>query len=211
MRLPWQIDEAFTEIQFYKAAEKIYQMLDTTYSNGLIQLEQAIFQVFERTNELYATPTGELLDKYEKLSGLQLDELFNGIAEANSIDSLVAERLFGPRRGEIFLSEDRQRKPLVNRAVEILKEIKGKIERQQKVLAVTKPAATGQVNIWEHISPEMKGAIQDFWKESRIKRSEGKRLLIEKFCRERNIDKDTFRSEKDRVEKRKSRPGWADQ
>jgi len=74
-----------------------------------------------------------------------------------------------------------------------------------------KPVVTEQKDIWEDIQPDMKDAIQDFWKESEAKKSEGKRLLIEKFCRKRHLDESTFRSEKDKVEKRKNRPGWADQ
>ena len=64
--------------------------------------------------------------------------------------------------------------------------------------------------IWEDISPKMKTAIHDYWKESKERRSEGKRLMIKEFCQKRGLDEETFKSEKDKVEKRKSRPGWAD-
>ncbi len=70
---------------------------------------------------------------------------------------------------------------------------------------------TEQKDIWEDISPDMKGAIQDFWRESKAKKSDGRRLMIKEFCQERRLDEETFKSEKDRVEKRKKRPGWADQ
>ena len=60
-------------------------------------------------------------------------------------------------------------------------------------------------NIWEDVSSDMKKAIQDFRKESEAKKSEGKRLLIKNFCRERGIDEKDFKSERDRVEKRMKR------
>lgn len=59
--------------------------------------------------------------------------------------------------------------------------------------------------IWEDVSPDMKKAIQDYWKESEARKSEGKRLLIEDFCGERDLDEEAFRAEKNRVAGRSKR------
>lgn len=61
-------------------------------------------------------------------------------------------------------------------------------------------------NIWEDVSPEMKCAIQDYWRESKKAKANGKRLYISKFCNTREgFEEEIFRSEKDKVEKRKRR------
>jgi len=76
---------------------------------------------------------------------------------------------------------------------------------------IKKPTETEQKNtLWRDIEPDMKRAIQDFWKDSQAKKSEGKRLLIKKFCRKRGLNESTFRSEKDRVETRRKRLRKAD-
>jgi len=87
--------------------------------------------------------------------------------------------------------------------------------REGKAVAVKerpeqKPVEAERKDIWEDIQPGMKEAIQEFWKESKAKKSEGKRPLIKTFCRERDLDERTFRSEKDRVEKRRKRLEKAD-
>ncbi|HLB75002.1 MAG TPA: hypothetical protein VJJ98_13355 [Sedimentisphaerales bacterium] len=83
-------------------------------------------------------------------------------------------------------------------------------DSQQQVSRARKPAGTERKDIWEDIQPDMKEAIQEFWKESKAKKSEGKRPLIKTFCRERDLDERTFRSEKDRLEKRRKRLEKAD-
>jgi len=60
-------------------------------------------------------------------------------------------------------------------------------------------------DVWEDVSSAMKKAIQDYWKESQAARSNGKRLLIGKFCKQRDLDEEAFRAEKDRVTRRKKR------
>jgi hypothetical protein len=82
---------------------------------------------------------------------------------------------------------------------------------QELTKTITKSVVADQKTIWGDISPDMKKAIQGYWEESKALKSEGKRLLIKKFCRKRDLDESTFRSERDRVEKRKNRSGWADQ
>jgi hypothetical protein len=68
------------------------------------------------------------------------------------------------------------------------------------------PAKTEQKEkIWEDIAPYMRNAIEDYWVESKALKSKGKRLLIKKFCKTRGLDATTFKSEKDRVEKRRTR------
>jgi len=65
--------------------------------------------------------------------------------------------------------------------------------------------AKQKIGIWEGVSPAMKKVIQDYWKQSQAQRSKGKRILIGKFCTQRDLDEKTFRAEKDKVAKRMKR------
>jgi len=51
----------------------------------------------------------------------------------------------------------------------------------------------------------MKKAIRDYWRESRAVKSQGKRLLIGNFCKQRGVDEETFRVSKKKVEGRRKR------
>jgi hypothetical protein len=70
--------------------------------------------------------------------------------------------------------------------------------------------ANGKRGIWEDISEEHKSAIQEYWRESKALKQKRKRLFVDRFCAKKRIDPETFKSEKDRVETRMKRPGWAD-
>ncbi len=59
--------------------------------------------------------------------------------------------------------------------------------------------------IWKGISTGMKKAIRDYWRESRAVKSQGKRLLIGNFCKQRGVDEETFRVSKKKVEGRRKR------
>lgn len=116
-----QVEEALTEMDFYKAVEKIYRLIDKTYTDGLVKLEQNIGKIIDRVNHLDSTQTGKLLNTYEKLSGLKLKDRFDRIGRAYSIDSIVESALFGTSADLFFVRESRE--SLVDSLVGTLKEI----------------------------------------------------------------------------------------
>lgn len=114
-------EEALIEINFCKAIEKIYRLMDKTYADALAKLEENILQIINRINQLDSTPTGDLLDKYDKLSGIHLQHRFNKIGRAYSIDSIVESALFGTPVDSFFGRESRE--SLIDSVIGTLKEI----------------------------------------------------------------------------------------
>lgn len=110
------------------------------------------------------------------------------IDQVNECQSLIQD-LVG--KLQICLASDKSAYESIGGIVEGIAE--GKETKQKKA------------DVWEGVSSAMKKAIQDYWKESQAARSNGKRLLIGKFCRQRDLDEETFRAEKDRVARRKKR------
>jgi hypothetical protein len=98
-------------------------------------------------------------------------------------------------------SENAEKKMATSRPISIEEQA----EAVQGNKSIEESEVTDQKAIWVDISPDMKVAIQDFWKESKAKKLKGNRLLIKKYCQKKGLDESTFRSEKVRVEKRKGR------
>jgi hypothetical protein len=113
-------------------------MMDKTYAEGLSQLEQKIGKLIERMNELASTPAGELLNAYDKLSGLGLQERFDELGRVFCIDSIVDTKLFGSNLDSAF--GRRPREALVDGVVETLRDISRKIKEKRRM----KESETGQ-------------------------------------------------------------------
>ena len=121
-----QIEEAYTEMSFYRAVEKIYRLMDPNYTTALDQLDERIIIVVKDWNKLNATNTGSLLDKYDELKGLKFQDRVVRLARAYSIDSIVDTALFGPNQGLAFGDETRE--ILVDGIVETLDNISRKVK-----------------------------------------------------------------------------------
>jgi hypothetical protein len=126
-----QMEEAYTEMYFYRSVEKIYRLMDSDYTNALAKLEDRIFIVFEEWNKLNATNTGNLLDKYDKLKGLNLQDRVERLAHAYSIDSIVDTVLFGLNANSFFGGETRE--ILVDGIIETLHNISRKIREKYQM------------------------------------------------------------------------------
>jgi len=160
-QLSKQIDEGLTQLRFYKAVGKIYRMMDKTYADGLVKLEQNIGKIIDRVNQLDSTQTGKLLNTYDKLSGLKLQDRFDRIGRAYSIDSVVESTLFGVDANGWFGGESKE--SLVDTVVATLKEIsqaartdltpKKPAEADQKAT----PAKRGKIITW------IKGLAKEFY------------------------------------------------
>lgn len=62
-----------------------------------------------------------------------------------------------------------------------------------------------QEDIWEDVADNMKTAIEDWLAYAKEERKKKKRPMIGKYCRQEGLDKETFQSELDKVNKRKKR------
>lgn len=116
-----QILDGSRQLRFYKAVERIYRMMDKTYADGLAKLEQDILPIVNRINQLDCTPSGELLDKYDKLRGLKLKDRLERIVRAYSIDSIVESTLFAVDASGWFGGE--RKESLVDSVVDTLQEV----------------------------------------------------------------------------------------
>jgi len=125
-----RIEEAHTEMYFYRAVEKIYRLMDSDYNAALAKLEETIFLVFEEWNKLNATDTGDLLDKYDELKGLKLQDRVHRLARAYSIDSIVDTALFGTNLDLAFGGEARD--TLVDGVIETLYNISSTIKEKSR-------------------------------------------------------------------------------
>ncbi len=178
--------------------------LATTRLRPKIELVIGTDQADDFTNEMGTTlrfwkagPDGNYYDDGNLTVGTWLGR--NGKAEG------IARRLEQWHRTILLLTKAERR------AAEQSREQAAELQPGQSSKSIREPEVTEQKDIWEDIPPDLKNAIQDFWKESKAKRSEGKRLKIKEFCRKRSLDEQTFKSEKDRVEKRKRRLEQADE
>ncbi|MDH4203100.1 MAG: hypothetical protein OEV87_09415 [Phycisphaerae bacterium] len=126
-----QIDEAHTEMSFYRAVEKIYRLMDSNYTTALAKLEDSIFIVFKEWNKLNDTDTGNMLDKYDELKGIELEGRIKKLEHAYSIDSIVDTALFGSNCDLAFGGETRE--SLVDGVIETLHCVEKKIKGKSKI------------------------------------------------------------------------------
>jgi hypothetical protein len=125
-----QIEDAYTKMDFYRAVEKIYRLMDSDYTAALATLEERISVVFEEWNKMNDTTTGDLLDKYDELKGIKLQDRVVRLASAYSIDSIVNTALFGLNSNSVFGGEARE--TLVDGVIETLCDISRKIKEKTR-------------------------------------------------------------------------------
>lgn len=167
-----QIEEAHTEMCFYMAVEKIYRLMDSSYTTALAKLKESISIVFEEWNKLDATVTGDLLDKYDELKGLKLQDHIERLARAYSVESIVETALFGSSGGLAFGGETRE--TLVDGVVETLRNISRKIKEKSRMKQsqdgektegrVLMISARSSKDNWEAIKSEYDISKKDFGK-----------------------------------------------
>lgn len=116
-------NEQYSDHFFLTSAEKIYRTLDKTYAESLDQLQNNIYQITSKINEFDSTPTGRLLDQYDKLAGMLIQERFNRIGILYSINKIVEWELSGQKI---------QNEPLIDSVIETLKEIKQHGKKETK-------------------------------------------------------------------------------
>jgi len=171
---PWtkQLDEAYTEMYFYRAVEKIYRLMDSNYTTALAKLEERISVVLEEFNKLNTTATGELLYKYDELKRLKLQDRVNRLAHAYSIDSIVDTVLFGTNLDLAFGGEARE--TLVDGVITTLHDISKKIKEKSRMKQSKNEEkaegneltmlARSSKNNWEAIKSEYGISKNDFGK-----------------------------------------------
>ncbi len=181
-----QIEDAHTEMAFYRAVERIYRLMDSDYTTALAKLQKRITKVFEELNKLNATDTGDLVDKYDELKGLKLQDRIDGLARAYSIDSIVDTALFGPNLDLAFGGEARE--ALVDGVVKTLHNISREIKEKSRMKksknaenaggsVLTMPVRSSKEN-WEAIRVEYGISKKDFGKKINFVSDSFKRKLI---------------------------------
>ncbi len=100
---------------FLIMAERDYRVLDKKYDEALEKLQEKIYQIIDKINEFEFTPSSTLLDQYDKLKGIKLQEQLDTTAFFYSINAIVDSELIGPLE---------ERENTVDGIIEILKEIK---------------------------------------------------------------------------------------
>jgi len=185
---PWskQIEDAYKEIYFYRTVERIYRLMDSNYSTALAKLEARISVVFEQWNKLNAIDTGGLLDKYDELKGLKLQDRVDRLARAYSIDSIVDTALFGSNLDLVFGGEARE--TLVDGVIKTLHNISRKIkEKSQIKQSKNREKTEGSVptmpvrsskNNWEAIESEYDISKRDFGKKINFVSDSFKKKII---------------------------------
>jgi hypothetical protein len=179
-------EEAHTEMCFYRAVEKIYRLMDLNYTAALAKLEESILIVFEECDNLNATGTGDLLDKYDELKGLKFQDRVVRLEQAYSIDSIVDTALFGANQGLTFGSETRE--ILVDGVIKTLHEISWKIKKDSRTKQIqsqekaekreiTMQARSSKDN-WEAINSEYDVSKKDFGKKINFVSDPFKRKII---------------------------------
>ena len=181
-----QIDDEYTKMDFYRAVEKIYRLMDSDYTAALATLEEMISILFEEWNKLDATNTGDLLNKYDKLKGIKLQDSIDRLARAYSIGSIVDTALFGPNLDLTFGGEARE--TVVDGIVKILHNISRKIKerslmkkskKDEKAVGrvLTMPVRSSKDN-WEAIKSEYGISKRDFGKKINFVSDSFKRKII---------------------------------
>jgi len=173
-------------MDFARAIEKIYRLLDSDYTNALAKLEERIYIVFEEWNKLDATNTGDLLDKYDKLKGLKLQDRIDRLEQAYSIDSIVDTKLFGSNLDLVFGHESRE--VLVDGMAKTLRNVSMKIREKSPVKRFKngeKPeggmlmmSARSSKENWEAIRSEYGISKKDFGKKINFVSDSFKRKII---------------------------------
>jgi len=178
-----QIEDAFTKMDFYRAVEKIYRLMDSDYTAALATLKERISVVFEEWNKLNDTDTGNLLDKYDELKGLKLQDRVVGFDRAYSIDSIVYTALFGPNIGLAFGGEARE--TLVDGVIKTLHNISKKIKENSQIKrSKSEEKAKGNMlmksskEIWEAIRCEYDISKKEFGKKINFVSDPLKRKII---------------------------------
>ncbi len=180
------MDHAHTEMDFARAIESIYRLMDSNYTTALAKLEESIFIAFEEWNKLNDTDTGNLLDKYDELKGLKFQDRIVSLARAYSIYSIVDTALFGSKHDLAFGGETRE--TLVDGLVETLhkisREIKGNSRMKQSKDGVeaegsvlTMPVRSSKDN-WNAIENEYGISKRDFGKKINFVSDPFKRKII---------------------------------
>ncbi len=181
-----QLEDAYTEMDFYRSVEKIYRLMDSDYTAALATLEERISIVFEEWNKLSDTDTGDLLDKYDELRGLKLRDRIVGLERAYSINSIVDTELFGRNLDLAFGGEARE--TVVDGVVKILNNISGKIKERSRIKQskkgekaignlLTMPVRSSKDN-WEAIKSEYGINKRDFGKKINFVSDSFKRKVI---------------------------------
>jgi hypothetical protein len=181
-----QEEDAYTAMNFYRAVEKIYRLMDSDYNAALATLEERISVVFEEWNKLNDTDTGSLLDKYDKLKGLNLQDRTDRFARAYSINSIVDTSLFGPNQGLAIGGEARE--TLVDGVVKTLHNISKKIKEKSRMKqhknekrtegsVLTMPVRSSK-EIWEIIRSEYDIGKKEFGKKINFVSDPLKRKII---------------------------------
>ena len=178
---PLDIDlyHAHTEMDFIRAIESIYRLMDSKYTTALAKLEEKILIVFEEWNKLNDTDTGGLLDKYDELKGLKIQDRVVGLARAYSIDSIVDTALFGPNQGLAFRDETRE--TLVDGLVETLgnisRKIKASVEQEtQNMIKLFISHSSKDQKLVEELTELVKNALRLSSSEIRCTTVDGYRL-----------------------------------
>jgi hypothetical protein len=168
---------------------KRYRRENPRYDKAFVDAEDRVVLLYNEAAE--ALNSNETLGTVSYLRDNQLEAGFKRLH-----DSLFKEYAFGPDPYEALQ--------------EMIDELEAVREQVRKAGGEGEQQDAGK-DIWQDILPDMKEAIQEYWKESKAQKSNHRRLTITGFCEQKGLDEKAFRSEKDRVEKRKNRPGWADQ
>jgi hypothetical protein len=181
-----QIEDAYTKMGFYRAVEKIYRLMDSDYTAALAKIEERISVVFEEWNKLNDTTTGDMLNKYDELKGIKLQDRVVRLKSAYSIDSIVDTALFGLNANSVFGGETRE--TLVDGLIETLHSISRKIKEKSLTKQSKKgEEAEGTVPImpvkssrdsWQAIKSEYDISKRDFSKKINFVSDSFKRKII---------------------------------
>lgn len=181
-----QIEDAHTEMSFYRAVEKIYRKIDSDYTSSLTNLEERIQVVFGEWNKLSATNTGCLIDMYDTLKGFGFGDGVSRLAHSYSIESITDTLLFGQSLDVAFGGKPRE--ALIDDLAEILHGVIAAIrERTQKNRAEKEPktkegmpmmSAESIKENWQAIKDEYGVGKRDFGKKINFVSDPFKRKVI---------------------------------
>jgi hypothetical protein len=115
-----EAEKYHTEVRFFRAVEKIYQIMDENYNRGLIKLEQTITDILKQISDSL-TAINYPLYAYDTLMGIGIKEHLANIRYAYETQTLVDWVLFKPTAGTLLYHKPRTE--LVDNALALLREI----------------------------------------------------------------------------------------